>query len=269
MRTVLLTGAAGGVGRRLRRELAGRYDLRLSDLRAPDDLGDTPFIAADLADPEAVRRAVAGVDAIIHLGGYSVEADWQTILDANIVGTHTLYEAARQEGVRRIVYASSNHAVGFYQRAETIDHRVFPRPDSRYGLSKVFGEALASLYADKYGIGSMCIRIGNVAEQPNDVRLLSIWISPRDLAQLVAIGIEHPEIRFEIVYGMSDNARAWWDNANAHRLGYRPRDRGEAHAAEVLSRHPETTGDPVADRFQGGRFCSTESGGDPTKPGLG
>lgn len=128
---VLLTGAAGGVGRHLRRELAGRYDLRLSDLRAPDDLGDTPFIAADLADPEAVRRAVAGVDAIIHVGGYSVEADWQTILDANIVGTHTLYESARREGVRRIVYASSNHAVGFYQRAETINHRVLPRPDSR------------------------------------------------------------------------------------------------------------------------------------------
>ncbi len=171
MTRVLLTGAAGGVGGHLRRELAGRYRLRLSDLRAPADAGDAEFVQADLADPDAVRRAVAGVDAIIHLGGFSVESDWRTILDANIVGTHTLYEAARQEGVRRVVFASSNHAVGFYDRAETIDHRVFPRPDSRYGLSKAFGEALARLYADKYGVQSMCIRIGNVAEQPNDVRL--------------------------------------------------------------------------------------------------
>lgn len=132
----------------------------------------------------------------------------------------------------------------------------------------MFGEALASLYADKYGVSSMCIRIGNVAEQPNDARLLSIWISPRDTAQLVSIGIDHPEIRFEIVYGMSDNARAWWDNSNAYRLGYRPQDRSEDHAAAVLARHPELTGDPVADRYQGGRFCSAEAGGDPTKPDL-
>lgn len=266
-KTVLLTGAAGGVARFLRTELAGHYDLRLSDRVILEDLGDNEsFVAADLADMEAVRRAVEGVDAIIHLGAFSVEGSWKTILHANIEGTYNLYEAARHAGVRRIVFASSNHAVGFYERSETIDHSVYPRPDSRYGLSKVFGEALASLYADKYGVTSLCIRIGNVDEKPRDVRFLSIWISPRDLAQIVSIGIEHPKIRFEIVYGMSDNKRAWWDNANAYRLGYRPVDRSEDHAADVLATCPANTGDPAADRHQGGRFCSTEAGGDPTKP---
>lgn len=267
MKTVLLTGAAGGVGRHLRAGLAGRYALRLSDRAVIADLGEgESFVAADLADMEAVRRAVAGVDAIIHLGGFSVEGAWEPILHANVIGTYNLYEAAREAGVKRVVFASSNHAVGFYRRDETIDHAVYPRPDSRYGLSKVFGEGLASLYADKYGVGSMCIRIGNVDERPRDVRRLAIWISPRDIAQLVSIGIDHPEIGFEIVYGMSDNARAWWDNANAYRLGYAPEDRSEDYAGEVLAEAPAGPGDPVAERHQGGPFCSAETGGDPTKP---
>jgi uronate dehydrogenase len=265
-RVVLMTGAAGGVGRFLRAGLAGRYDLRLSDRVVIEDLGDgESFVAADLADIEAVRRAVEGVDAVIHLGGFSVEGSWETILHANLIGTYNLYEAAREAGVRRVIFASSNHAVGFYERGQTIDHTVYPRPDSRYGLSKVFGEGLARLYADKYGVESFCIRIGNVDERPRDVRRLAIWISPRDLAQLVRLGIEHPDIRFEIVYGMSGNARAWWDNANAYSLGYQPRDRSEDFAQEVLASGPAESGDPVADRHQGGPFCSTESGGDPTK----
>jgi len=267
MQTILMTGAAGGVGRNLRDELQGRYRLRLSDLTDIDDCAPREtFVKADLADFAAVRSAVAGVDGIIHLGGFSVEGDWETILNANIIGTYNLFEAARLEGVRRIVFASSNHAVGFYRRDETIDHASFPRPDSRYGLSKVFGESLGSLYADKYGAEVMCVRIGNVAEKPLDVRRLSIWISPRDLAQLVSIGLEHPDLKFEVVYGMSDNARAWWDNANALRLGYAPRDRGEDFAAEVLAEHSADTGDPLADALQGGSFVSTEAGGDPTKP---
>jgi len=266
-KVVLMTGAGGGVATFLRAQFADRYSLRLSDRAPLKDLRDGEnFMAADLTDMDAVRRAVEGADAIVHLGAFSVEANWQVIREANIVGTHNLYEAARQAGVRRIVFASSNHAVGFYERSETIDHTAFPRPDSRYGLSKVFGEALASLYADKYGVQSLCVRIGNVADRPLDVRRLAIWISPRDLAQLVGIGIDHPDIHFEIVYGMSDNKRAWWDNANARRLGYRPQDRSEDYAEEVLAACPTETGDPVADSHQGGNFCSTESGGNPTKP---
>ncbi len=270
MKTILVTGAAGGVGTFLREEFRGRYRLRLSDIAALDDCGpDEDFVAADLGDFAALRSAVAGVDGIVHLGGFSVEGDWNTILNANIIGTNNLFEAARIEGVKRIVFASSNHAMGFYGRDHTIDHSHYPRPDSRYGLSKVFGEALGSLYADKYGAEVMNIRIGNVAEEPLDVRRLAIWISPRDLAQLVSIGLEHPDIRFEIVYGMSDNQRAWWDNSNARRLGYAPRDRSEDFAAKVLSEHSADTGDPLADARQGGTFVSTESGGDPTKPHLG
>ncbi len=267
MNTVLMTGAAGGVAAFLRKEFQGRYRLRLSDIVALDDRGaHETFVKAELGDFAALRSAVAGVDGIVHLGGFSVEGDWDTILEANIIGAYNLFEAARIEGVKRIVFASSNHAMGFYRRDETIDHSRYPRPDSRYGLSKVFGEALGSLYADKYGAEVLNIRIGNVAEEPADVRLLSIWISPRDLAQLISIGLEHPDIRFEVVYGMSDNARAWWDNSNAKRLGYAPQDRSEDYAAKVLSEHAADTGDPLADARQGGAFVSTEAGGDPAKP---
>ena len=167
-----------------------------------------------------------------------------------------MFEAARRNGVKRIVFPSSNHAAGFYRRDQTIDHRVTPKPDSRYGVSKVFGEALGSLYADKYGMRVLCIRIGNVNPAPIDKRRLAIWLSPRDLAQLVTIGIEHPGIRFEVVYGVSGNARSWYDNANARRLGYRAQDDSEAFAAEVLAR--EQPGDPTAELYQGGTFTVAE-----------
>lgn len=266
MKTLLVTGATGAIGTHLRREFAGRYTLRLSDLRPITNLApDEAFLPGDCASLEDMLRITAGVDAIVHLGGFSVEGPWDTILQSNIIGVYNLYEAARRNGVRRVIFATSNHAIGFYRRDRRIDHTVYPKPDSRYGLSKVFGEQVASLYADKYGVHSLCIRIGNVNERPVDVRRLSIWVSPRDLAQLVAIGIEHPAVRFEIVYGVSDNARGWWDNANALRLGYRPQDRSEDYADDVLAHHDANTGDAIADAHQGGSFCNAESGGDPFK----
>ena len=266
MKTVLITGAAGDVGSHLRRELAGHYALRLSDKRAIADAGSgETFVQADLTRFDEMARLVRGVDAIVHLGGYSVEGDWPTIRDINIEGLYNVYEAARLAGVKRIVFATSNHAVGFYRRDETIDHRVYPRPDSRYGVSKVFGEALGSLYADKYGMEIFNIRIGNVNPRPVDKRRLSIWISPRDLAQLVRIGIDHPGVRFEIVYGISDNQRAWYDNSNATCLGYRPLDRSEPYAEEVLGKE-KAGADPLVEKYQGGTFVLAEQGGDPTKP---
>jgi uronate dehydrogenase len=260
MKTILITGASGGVTTMLRPLLRPLYRLRLSDrVAVPDPTTDEEVVSADLGDLEALRRAVSGVDGIVHFGGYSKEADWGTIHDANIVGTYNLFEAARLEGVKRVVFASSNHAVGFYPKAQTVPVAVTVRPDSRYGLSKAFGEALGSLYADKYGLEVLSIRIGHVLLKPFDERRLAIWISARDLCQLVQIGLEHPEIRNEIVYGMSDNKRAWWDNSSAFRLGYRPVDRSEDYAAEAIAADRDATGDPRADLNQGGEFCIAES----------
>jgi len=265
-KNVLITGAAGSVGSHLRRELAGRYALRLSDLKPITDASDSEkFVQADIAKMKDALAITKGIDAIVHLGGFSVEGPWETILEANIVGLYNVFEAARRNKVKRILFATSNHAVGFYRRDEKIDHRVYPRPDSRYGVSKVFGEALGSLYADKYGLQIFNIRIGNVNPEPVDKRRLSIWVSPRDIAQLVTIGIEHPDVRFEIVYGISGNQRAWYDNSNAHRLGYRPQDDSEKWAEEIL-RKDTPASDPLIERYQGGTFVLAELGGDPNKP---
>ena len=256
MKTILITGAAGDVGTHLRRELAKKYRIRASDLRSLKKIGGETCARADVSKMADALRITKGVDAIVHLGGYSVEGPWEGILSANIVGCYNVFEAARCNGVKRIIFPTSNHAVGFYKRSQTIDHRVYIKPDSRYGVSKVFGEALGSLYADKYGMQFLMIRIGNVNPAPIDKRRLSIWISPRDIAQLVTIGIEHPEIKFEIVYGISANKRAWYDNANAFRLGYKPQDDSETYVAEVLAR--EKRGDPTAEIYQGGVFCVAE-----------
>ena len=259
MQKILITGAAGDVGTRLRKLLKGVYSLRVSDIRKPADLGaDDEFVAADLGDYEQTKQITAGIDGIVHLGGYSVEGPWETIHKSNIVGCYNLFEAAYRSGVKRIVFASSNHAVGFYPRDRKIGVDVTVRPDSRYGVSKAFGEAVGALYADKHGLRVTCIRIGNVGDKPLDKRRLSIWVKPEDLAQLIRIGLEHPDIRFEIFYGASDNEAGWWDNSNARRFGYRPQFRSEDFRDEAMAAQAKLPADPVGDRFQGGPFCSDE-----------
>jgi len=264
---ILITGAAGDVGARLRKLFKGVYpQIRVSDIRKPADLGaGEEFVAADLADYGQVEKITAGIDGIVHLGGYSVEGPWQTIHKSNIVGCYNLFEAAYRAGVKRVVFASSNHAVGFYPREQKIGVNVTVRPDSRYGVSKAFGEALGALYADKHGLRVTCIRIGNVNEKPLDKRRLSIWIKPEDLAQLIRIGLEHPDIRFEIFYGASDNEAAWWDNSNAHRFGYRPQGRSEDFRAEAMAEQAKLPPDPISDRYQGGPFCWDEYDADRKK----
>jgi uronate dehydrogenase len=266
MNRVLITGAAGGIGRRTRPLLRGVYPtLRLSDVVAIEPAQGEEFVAADLADLAAVERLCEGVDGIIHLGASSVEDAWEPVLQNNIIGGYNVFEAARRQGVKRIVFATTNHVVGFYRRQRTIDHTVPPRPDSRYGVSKAFGEALGRMYADKHGLGVLNIRIGNLWEEPVDRRRLSIWISPRDLVQLMRIGLDHPELHYEIVYGVSDNARAWYDNANARRLGYRPQDRAEDFARSATEADLKLPPDPLGEQFQGGGFCTMEFSGDVSK----
>ena len=226
-RTVLLTGAAGGVGTLMRELLPPYgYELRLLDVAPVRDAPDA--IVADLADRAALREAVRGVDAIVHLAGISLEADFEKIMAANIAGTHHLYEAAREEGVRRIVLASSNHAVGFTPRPRE-GEPLIPvdtphRPDTFYGLSKCFGEDLAQLYWDLHGIETVSVRIGSCFPEPTSVRMLSMWLSPADCARLLHASLTAGSVGHSVVYGSSANTRAWWDLSTARALGFAPED---------------------------------------------
>ena len=259
MKSILLTGAAGGVATWLRPRLVERYgNLRVSDLSEPANLTkDETFVPADLSDLSAVEAICDGIDGIVHLGGHSVEGPWETILNANIVGTYNLFEAAHHKGVKRVVFASSNHAVGFYPRDRRIPPDVVPRPDSRYGVSKVFGEAVGAMYAFKHGLGVVSLRIGNVAEAPVDVRRLAIWISPDDLMQLCRIGLETPDLVYEVLYATSDNDRAWYTNPRAYALGYRPTGQSEDYAEAILAKEPPGE-HPVSAYYQGGAFCADD-----------
>lgn len=264
MKRVLITGAAGEIGTRLRTLLKPVYpQLVASDLRRPADLkADETFVQADLTDAAAVNALCQGVDGIVHLGGKSIEGTWDEILQSNIIGCYNLFEGARKAGVKRIIFASSNHAVGFYPRETTIPHDVVPRPDSRYGVSKVFGEGLGALYAYKHGIGVTSLRIGNFGDAPIDVRRLSIWLRPDDLVRLIRIGLERPGIVYEVLYGISDNERAWFDNSRAVELGYAPEGKSEPLAAAVIAAEPKDGKSPVAEHYQGGTFCAAEYSAD-------
>lgn len=260
MQTIVVTGAAGGIGSRLRRLLKGLYPtIRWSDLAPPKDLApDETFVAADLAEIDQVERLLDGADGVVHLGGEANETSWERIRRANIDGCYNLFEAARRRKVERVVFASSNHAVGYYPRQRRIGVNAPVRPDSRYGASKAFGEALGSLYAYKHGIRVTCLRIGFVGEKPIDRRRLSIWLREDDLVQLIRIGLEHPDIRYEIFFGMSDNAAAWWDNEAAFRFGYRPQGKGDDHREAALAGQMAIPPDAIADWYQGGPFCHDE-----------
>jgi uronate dehydrogenase len=234
-------------------------DIRWSDIRKPDDLAPgTEFMLADLSKLDEVEAIMKGVNGVVHLGGFSVEGSWETILAANLVGCRNVYEAAYRAGTRRVVFASSNHAVGFYPRSKEIGVDVTVRPDSRYGVSKAFGEAMGALYADKHGLRVTCLRIGNFGDAPIDVRRLSIWLKPDDLVQLIRIGLEHPDIKFEIFYGCSDNAAAWWDNSNAAKFGYKPTGKAEDFRAQAEAAQAKIAADPVGDLLQGGTYPSDE-----------
>ena len=265
MQRILITGAAGSIGTVLRAGLRGHYPaIRLTDIA---DLGEAgpgeEIVTADLRDLAQMEAAMAHVDGVVHLGGTPLEAEWDSIHANNIVGLYNTYEAARRQGVSRVIFASSNHAIGYYRRSRAIDHDVAPRPDTRYGVSKVFGEAVARLYADKHGIGSACLRIGSFQKRPLNVRMLSTWISHGDMVRLVRCCLDAPALHFEIVYGASANSRSWWDNSAATRLGYAPEDNAEDYAEEILA--ADKGEDDVERLFHGGPFTSMEFNGDTDK----
>lgn len=253
---LLLTGAAGGLGTALRERLKANCEvLRLSDRT---DLGAAKAgeetAIADLANADEVNAMVAGCDAIVHMGGISVEAPFADILQANILGAYHLYEAARLHGVKRIVFASSNHVTGFYKQSETIHADHPPRPDGFYGLSKAFGEDLARLYFDRHGIETACVRIGSSFPEPKDRRMLATWLSFDDLHRLITACLSTPVLGHSIIFGMSDNAVTWWDNSRARHVGYVPRDTSDVFREAVYARtSAPDLNDPVA-IYQGGGF---------------
>src|SRR3954467_5890504 len=258
-RTVLLTGAAGGLGTLMRNLLpAFDYELRLLDVRPIE--GEPDAITADLADPKALRAAVRGVDAIIHLAGISLEAPFEKILAANIQGTYNLYEAAREEGVGRIVFASSNHAVGFTPRPQA-DDPLIPidtprRPDTFYGLSKSFGEDLAQLYWDKHGLETVSVRIGSCFPEPTGVRMLSVWMSPADGARLFHAALSAEGVGHTVVHGSSANTRLWWDLTTARALGYEPQDDSEPYAEKLIAEQGELQDGNEGPASRGGHFVT-------------
>lgn len=238
MKKVLITGAAGRIGRVLHAGLADRYQLRLMYHQTVMPVRpDEEAYVADLADLAAVRRATHGVEAIVHLAGNpSTQASFEETLQANIVGVYHVYEAARLEGVPRVVFASTNHVTGMYEREGRLVLPDMPvRPDSFYGASKAYGEALGRYYHDRHGLAVICLRIGSALAKPGNLRTLGTWISERDMTQLIWRSIEAP-VSFGVFYGISGNTRRQWDIGNAcDLLGYAPEDNGEAYAAAVIA----------------------------------
>lgn len=261
-KVIALTGGSGRVGQRMRGALKGKVQsIRILDMIEPGELheGET-WSRADICDPEAMISALRGVDAIVHLAGYPNEQTIEDILRVNVLGTHNVYEAARQLGITRVVLGSSNHATGFYPRSQRVAPENMMRPDSFYGLSKCWNELEAGLYYEKFGIRSLIIRIANATMEPDnprsDARSRGTWISPRDLAQLVLIGLEHPDIDCTTVYGVSGTDFGWWDNSTAEDLGYRPLDRGADHASSTSLEQSASEKPHIVEFFQGGRFCA-------------
>jgi NAD+ dependent glucose-6-phosphate dehydrogenase len=242
---VLVTGAEGLIGSAVRRHLRDRYELRsLTKQRA-----SFPSFVADIADFDAIGPAFESVDSVVHLAASpAVDASWSDVLRNNVIGTRNVFEAARAHGVERVVFASSNHAVGMYELdaapeiyalddTRVIDESVEPRPDSLYGVSKVFGEALGRFYADIHGLRVVCLRIGAVRRDDDPCkaaereRLRALWLSQRDCAELIASVLD-ADVRFAIVYGISDNPRQFFSLGGARALGFEPRDRAPVECPE-------------------------------------
>jgi len=264
---VLVTGAAGRIGMALRKGLPDQsWSLRLADLQPIPDIGPgEEFVQADVTDLEAVEKMVDGVDAIVHMAAAVSAAGWDVMFKPNFIGCYNIFEAARRKGVKRIVYASSIHAHGFHRRERKIGPSTLPRPDSIYGVSKVFGEAIGRLYADKHGMEVVCLRIASFQPKPVNVRQLSTWLSPRDCVQMVRCALEAPDVHFEALYGASANTRQIYDVSNWGNIGYRPQDNAEEFAAEILAKTTVEAEPEMERMFHGAMYVPKEFSGDLSK----
>ncbi|MDD1961456.1 NAD(P)-dependent oxidoreductase [Pseudomonas sp. 39004] len=261
---LLLTGAAGGLGQILREALQAHATVvRASDISAmaPAAGDHEEVISCNLADKAGVLALAQGVDAIVHLGGISTERAFEDILDANIRGTFHVYEAARKHGIKRVVFASSNHVTGFYPQDETVDAQSVRRPDCYYGLSKSYGEDLATFYFHRYGIETVSLRIGSSFPEPRNLRMLSTWLSYADLAHLVERALLAKNVGHTVVYGVSANRELWWDNRFAAHLGFNPQDSSERFR-EKLAQQPKPAADDASAHLQGGAFTAAGPFGD-------
>jgi uronate dehydrogenase len=261
---LLLTGAAGKLGGHLRGHLAGRPGgLRSTDIRPfGPPLPGEEIVLADLADGAAMDRLVAGAGAIVHFGAIGVEDNFDQILKANIQGMYNLLEAARRYEIRRIVFASSIHVIGLHPTTLVGTAETPARPDSYYGVSKAFGENLARLYVEKAGLEIACLRIGVAAPEPKTPRNLWTWLSLADLCRLIDACLMAPDLRFAVVYGVSDNRRRWWDNAGSP-IDFRPEDDAEVHLGRILPDGEIPAADRASLAFHGGPFVTLGLGERP------
>jgi uronate dehydrogenase len=252
---VVVTGAAGRVGSAVRVGLRGEAErLVLVDrvgLAAQASVEEVQQL--DLRDAEAVTAALEGADAVVHLGGVPDEAPLPDLLDGNVRGTHNVLEGARRHGVKRVLLASSNRLTGFYPVSETVTPEMPPRPDGLYGVSKVAIEALGRLYADKFGLSVVCLRIGSFEDAPTERRHLATWLSPRDCLGFIRAALTAPGIGFTTVYAVSANTRRFWDIEPGAALGYMPVDDAEAFAPRI-----PPAGDSAASDLQGGAYADAE-----------
>jgi len=258
LKRLLITGAAGNLGKLARARLGHMADvLRLSDISGMEPAGPgEEVIQCDLGDEQAVFEMVKDCDGILHLGGVSVERPWDMIQRANITGVYNLYEAARDHGKPRIFFASSNHVIGFYRQDQAIDTTAPHKPDGLYGVSKCFGEAMASLYHSKFGQETALVRVGSCFEKPRDHRMLSTWMSPDDFISLVECVFRAPELGCPVLWGVSDNDESWWNTETATALGWQPSDKAEAYRAEIDATVPRPDPDAPESVYQGGKFTA-------------
>lgn len=258
MDRLLITGAAGGLGSEMRKRLKHlAKTIRLSDIGDMGSAGSNEeIVSCDLGDKAAVEDLVNGCDGIVHFGGVSTEKTWDLIRNANFDGVFNLYEAARKHGKPRIVFASSNHAVGFYRQDQRIDNTVYPRPDGLYGISKVFGEAVANAYHDKFGIETAIVRIGSCFPEPKNHRMLSSWMSYADFVRMIERIFDVPKLGCPVIYGASANSAGWWDNSNVSWLGWVPQDDGDKFRAKIDAAMPKPAPDAPDVVWMGGAFTA-------------